>query len=329
VKTVLVTGATGFVGRHLLPVLVKCGLSVRCVSRSARQSHAREVEWVGGIDLEREVEWKPLLDGMDGVVHLAALAHQVGVPDAQLAPAFDRMNHQATRRLAEAIASDRTPRRLLFLSSIGAVCSSSDTPVTSETTPRPEGAYGRSKLAAEQAIETALRGAASDWCVVRAPLVYGPGNPGNMARLMRLTRVPLLPTGALTGRRSFIFVGNLVDLLHRALMAPAASRRVLLAADAEQVSTRDLIRLLSVAAGRGVQQVAIPMPLLSLAARLGDLLRVVAGRSVGLDTYSLERLAASLPVDGSATRSLLEWRPPYTLEQGIRLTFSDPMGSQL
>jgi nucleoside-diphosphate-sugar epimerase len=326
VKTVLVTGATGFVGRHLIPLLVERGLRLRCLSRGSPPPAIPSVEWVGDVAIERETEWKHLIDGMDGVVHLAALAHQVGVSDARLAPEFDRVNHLATRRLAEAIALAGSPRRLLFLSSIGAVCTSSDVPVNGDTAPHPESAYGRTKLAAERAIETVLRGSPADWCVIRAPLVYGPGNPGNMARLMRLTRLPVLPTGGLSGRRSFVYVGNLVDLLHRALLSPAASRRVLLAADVEQVSTRELIRLLADAAGRGVRQVTIPMPILRLAARAGDVVRLLAGRSIGLDSYSLDRLAASLPIDASETRERLMWRPPFSLEQGIRLTFAGPTG---
>lgn len=317
---VLVTGGSGFIGRVLNAALVSRGCKVRATYRSGSVPTEGGVEWVQTPDVATS-DFPALLDGCDYVVHLAALAHQINkrVPPTE----FDRVNHQATAELARAVAQSPTARRLVFVSSIGAVCSTSAKVITPETSPNPDSDYGRSKRDAEVAVEKILSATRQDWCVVRPTLVYGPGNPGNMLRLMRLTRSPVpLPFGGIRNRRSFLYVENLVDLIAKVMDEPAASRQVFNAADREVLSTPELVRMLAQLSGRSIRLLPVPVWALRTLAKCGDAASQVLGRSLGLDSYSVDRLVSSLEVDTSVLRSLLNWEPPFSTEEGLRRTLS-------
>jgi nucleoside-diphosphate-sugar epimerase len=144
-----------------------------------------------------------------------------------------------------------------------------------------------------------------------------------MARLLRLIRfgVPL-PLGGIRNRRSFVFVGNLVDALIRCLDHPGAEGEILAINDGMAVSTPELVRVIGRVSGQKVRIFPFPMALLRLLARLGDLPKAIFGRSVGLDTYSLDRLTGSHAVDARKTFEKLQWQPPHTMEEGLALTLS-------
>ena len=271
--------------------------------------------------------WRAALDGVEVVFHLAALAHQLGVRDGSRAVEFDTVNHFGTRRLAEVALVTPGVRRIVFLSSVAAVSSFADRPVDLRTIPSPVDDYGRSKHAAEVALADVLSDGPPDWCTLRPPLVYGPGNPGNMGRLQRLVKTGLpLPFGALHNRRSFVYVGSLVDALLTCASHPAASRRTFFVTDGEVLSTPELAR--RIAEGRGVRSrlVSVPLAWLRLAASAGDAVNRILGRSVGIDTYALDRLAGSLEVDGSEIERVLDWRRPYTGAEGLIRTLESPVG---
>jgi nucleoside-diphosphate-sugar epimerase len=317
---VLVTGATGFVGRELCPALTQNGWVVRGTLRQDNSDRLPEVEWIQVTDIAM-ADWTALLRECHYVVHLAALAHQIGSNVS--AAEFDRVNHRATAELARAVNTSPTVRRLVYVSSIGAVCSASDHIVSAETECRPESPYGRSKRAAELAIQSILAETLQDWCIIRPTLVYGPGNPGNMRRLMQLTRSPVpLPLASIRNRRTFLYVGNLVDLINKALTHPNASRQIFNVADSQVLSTPELIRQLAELCGSRARLISAPLWILRLLGRMGDLLSRTSGRSLGIDTYSVERLLGSLEVDNSFVRTKLGWNPPFTTREGLQRTMS-------
>lgn len=319
---VLVTGAAGFIGRHLVPALQQEGYRVRAALRVTASGPWDEVSLVG--DIGPATHWDPALDQVDHVVHLAALAHRPPRDELRLREAYHRVNAEGTWRLAEA-ARAAGVRRVVLLSSVAVTGSFASSPVHQETPPAPDTPYGLSKAQAEEGLSRCLAEGRTDWCILRPPLVYGPGNPGNMARLLRLLRVPLpLPLGMIENRRSFCFVGNLTSATCAVLTAPAASRQVFLVADAEVVSTPELLRLLGKVSGYPVHLLRVPRGALAAAAAAGDLLGGLLQSNVGLDSHALGRLAGSLEVDASGLLRQLMWRPPYTLEEGLRLTISRP-----
>jgi nucleoside-diphosphate-sugar epimerase len=317
---VLVTGAGGFVGRHLVESLQRQGHQVVAGVRRAPGPSVSGVEYVGLGDLS-STPWERVLPGVDVVVHLAALAHQIGPGAETRESEFMRINADGTVRLAKAIAAVPTVRRLVFMSSVAVLGRAGGGTLNDATPCEPVTVYGKSKLAAEKAIREVLPTGSPDWCVLRPPLIYGPGNPGNMARLLRLVRTGLpLPLGGLRGQRSFLFVGNLVALIERVLEAPEAAREAFLVDDGVPVSTRDLVVKLAEMEGRRVRLVNVSPAVLRGAGVLGDVVQRLTRRSVGVDSYSVERLLGSLVVDSSRIRSVLGWSPPFSFEEGMRLT---------
>lgn len=297
---VAVTGASGFIGRALVRHLHAQGRAVFAVAR-----HACDVPaGVGRVAIETYEDRAALQTAFRGagcVLHLAALAHRSGN-----AAEFDA-SVRAARNVAEA-AKDCGVRRLVFLSSIGVNGSRTEgRPFTEGDVPRPVEAYAHSKLQAEQAVIAACQGSALEYVIVRPPLVYGPDAPGNFGRLLRLVRRGWpLPLGGVTNARSFIALDNLVDLLALCTAHPAAANQVLLAADAEDLSTPELVRC--IAAGLGVPARVLPVPT--------GLLRL--GATIVGQARLADSLCASLQVDGSKARRLLGWHPPVRAAEGVR-----------
>jgi len=315
------------VGRHLCAELVKRGFQVRGTFRNKRPD-SKEVEWVDIGNIGPETKWASVLTGVTHVVHLAALAHQVGVENEDTQRSFQRINVEGTHGLLKAVASIGMPGRFCYVSSSGVVCTITEDLITEDSPCRPDSAYGQSKLQAEHLVQTVLRPSGGHWTIIRPTLVYGPGNPGNMARLLRLIRVGVpLPLGGIRNRRSFVFVGNLVDALIRCLDHPGVEGEILAISDGVVVSTPDLVRMIGLVSGRRVRIFRVPMVLFRLLARIGDVPNAIFGRSVGLDTYSLDRLTGSHAVEARRTFEKLQWQPPHTMEEGLALTLSAELDS--
>ena len=289
-----------------------------------------EVEWIDIGEIGPDTEWSIALERVNCVIHLAGLAHQIGKLGKKQSDDFMRVNAEGTRRLAKAISSSSSVTRLVYLSSVGAVKSVSEMVITDQTPCEPDAGYGQSKRAAERGVEEFLRESRADWCIIRAPLVYGPGNPGNMARLLKImsTAVPL-PFTAIRNRRSFVFVGNLVDVLERCAFHPGASRRVFFISDGEIVSTPELVRRLSKHAGKPTRVFPLPIGILKGLGIVGDVASRLLGRSVGLDSYSIDRLIGSLVVDISSLQQAIGWQPPFTMDQGLAYTFGNHGDAQI
>jgi len=298
----LVTGASGFVGRALIAEALARGIPVRAAVRRPDLNASVERIVVGEID--DRTDWSSALAGCSAVVHLANLAH---TPPS--IAELERVNVAGTLRLAQQ-AAERGVEHLVFLSSIKAVGDeSSDRPLREDDPPRPRDPYGRAKLEAERGLERISSRTGLRVTVLRPPLVYGPGVKGNFATLLRaVARSYPLPLASIENRRSLIYVGNLVDAILRCT-APSDSRwRVYHVSDGQPVSTPDLVRVLGSALGRAARMLPCPPALLELFA-------TIVGR--GASARSLTR---SLALDDSALRAALGWQPPYSFEEGIRST---------
>ncbi len=282
---IVVTGARGFVGRAL-------------VARLGTHCDALHLA---------PADWRERIDSTDfsgaTVFHLAARVHCAGRDDAP----FLRDNRDKTLALAQAAARGGA-RRLVFVSSSRAMGEETGArPFTLEDAPHPLDGYGRSKLAAEQAIAEAARSAALEYAVVRAPLVLGAGAKGNLASLLRICDSPWpLPFGALNNRRSFVHVDDLARLLVLCAQRPLAAGRTYLAAHREPFSTRELVAAIRSALGRAPRLFAFP------AARL-ERLGAIAGRA-----EAVRRLTRSLELDASAAERELGWRADVSLEAAVR-----------
>jgi len=291
------TGATGFIGQHLLGELPKRGYRVRVLLRRPSSVPMPAGSAVIG-DLARPQNLSAALEGVDAVIHSAGIAHAMsGVPEDD----YRLLNTEATISLARA-ARRAGAKRFVFLSSIRAQCGPTvDIVLTEALEPKPTDAYGRSKLAAERG----LAELEIDWVSLRLPLVYGLGVKGNMAKLMRVARLSLpLPFGSLRGRRSLLAVENLLAAVEAVLAAPGTLQRVFIAADPQALTVGEMIEAMRAGLGRKPNVFPLPPPLLELLLRS-------AGR-----TEMYERLSGSLVADSSALLGVT-WVPPLSAPIGL------------
>jgi len=251
---ILVTGASGFIGRATVAALAQNGYALRAaVRRPPEPGFADDIEVTQHPDLSEAFDWRPLLDGVDYVIHLAGIAH---IGRAVAPELYDRVNRAATARLAAAAAEAGT-RHFVFISSIRAQSGpSADHALTERDAAAPTDAYGRSKLAAEAAV----RAAGIPFTILRPVLLYGPGVKGNFALLLRAARSPWpLPIKDFVNRRSLLSIENFVSALRFVLTAPEALGETYVVAD-PGIPPRfaDVIATLRKAQGR--RPLVLPLP---------------------------------------------------------------------
>jgi nucleoside-diphosphate-sugar epimerase len=312
VSRILVTGAGGFVGGALLPVLAprhRLVLARRSAAGAAPPAGA-EICIVG--EIGPETDWSAALHEIDQVVHLAARVH---VGDVGADPeSFMRVNGAGTQHLAAAVARAGIGR-FVFLSSVKVNGDASgDRPFRESDPPHPEDAYARSKWAAEQALAALAAEPSPDRpmeiVILRPPLVYGPGAKANFRALVRLCLLGIpLPFGAIDNQRSLIYSGNLADAISRVVAAPMRPGcRTYLLRDGSDLSTGDLVRGLAAGINREARLPAVPPDWLRAALRL-------IGKRAAAD-----RLLGSLAVDDSRFRADYAWQPPYAVDEALAIT---------
>ncbi|MPZ55405.1 MAG: NAD-dependent epimerase/dehydratase family protein [Rhizobiales bacterium] len=294
---IALTGATGFIGQHLLRELPKRGYRLRVLLRRPSAVPLDCASAVVG-DLARPQNMSEALADADAVIHSAGIAHAMsGVPEDD----YRAFNTESTIALARA-AQRAGVRRLVFLSSIRAQCGpTADRIQTEDLEPQPTDPYGRSKLAAEQGLaELGL-----DWVALRPVVVYGPGVKGNIASLLRLARLPYpLPLGGLKARRSLLSVDNLAAAIDCVLAASGPLRRPLIVADPEPLALAEMI--VAMRNGLGRRPGLFPMP--------EALLQAICGAAGHADLY--RRVAGPLVADASALRGL-GWVPTVATQAGL------------
>jgi nucleoside-diphosphate-sugar epimerase len=305
---VLVTGANGFVGTSLCPLLARAGYVVRAAMRGDKPLPAGAHESVVVGNIGGRTDWTPALSGVDAVIHLAGLAHRLKASGVGADGHLDT-NARGTQRLA-ADAVNCGIRRLVYLSSIKVNGEETrDAAYSPRDVPDPRDAYSVSKWRGEESLAATVSGTPVQATVVRAPLVYGPGVRANFLRLLRwVDHERWLPLGALKNRRSLVSVWNLCDLLIRVLDHPVAAGNTWMVSDDEDVSTPELVRRIARALDRQARLVSVPSPLLRLT---GTLL----GKGA-----EIRALCGSLTVNIASTRERLGWTPPLPMDEGLGRT---------
>ena len=307
---ILVAGGDGFVGRALCPALLKAGHQVRISTRRQISNPALDdFETVATGDIGPDTDWAPALENIDAVIHLAGRAHVMHETEANPLAAFRRINAQGTQRLAES-AYQHGIKRLIFISSIKVNGEQTgNQPFRESDTPAPEDPYGQSKWEAEQTLHTVAQKNDFETVILRPPLIYGPYVKGNFNTLLMACAKKLpLPLRSVTNKRSLIFVGNLTHAIVHCLDHNSAAGETFLISDGEGTSTAELVR-----------QIAVSLDVPARLVPLQPKFLKFAGRLVGRET-TIARLTESLVIDDSRIRSLLGWKPPHSMVEGLEQT---------
>lgn len=307
---IMLTGASGFLGRRIsLHLCAQDRFDLTSAVRyEAAQVIGRKIA-VGEID--GTTKWLDALSGQQVVIHAAARAHIMKDEMAEPLSEYRRVNVEGTLNLARQ-AVEAGVNRFIFISSIKVNGEQTPlgVPFTADDLPAPVDPYGISKWEAEKGLQELAAKSGMEVVIIRPPLVYGPEVKGNFASLIRLLQQGLpLPLGAIGNQRSLVGLDNLVDLIITCIDHRAAANQVFLAGDGEDLSTTELLRALAKAMGRAPYLVPVPAGLLMLSATL-----------IGKRVFA-KRLLGSLQVDITKTRDVLEWRPPVSVEEGLRRCF--------
>lgn len=307
----LVTGSSGFVGRHLIQQLQgSTDLQVRALVRRLPDVSASDVEYVVLPDFSAVSPEHPAVQGVDVVVHLASRVHVMNDTEVDPLAAFRQVNVGHTLALARSAASAGA-RRFVFVSSVkvNGEQTAPGRPFRETDPSAPVDPYGISKMEAEEALKALALETGLEVVIVRPVLVYGPGVKANFESMMKwlVKRVPL-PFGAISNQRSLVALDNLVSLILTCTTHPAASNQTFLASDGDDVSTTELLRKLATALDAPARLIPVPQWVLACGATL-----------LGKKALS-QRLCGSLQVDITKAREVLGWHPPLTLEQGLEVT---------
>jgi nucleoside-diphosphate-sugar epimerase len=297
-RRVLITGASGFIGKSLTKALAKEGWQVRAAARDPAAIPAfTGVERVAMPDLAQPADWSGLLDGISHVVHLAGIAHGPGSLEAAL---YSRINGEAVGELG--VQTRGKVERLVFISSVRAqVGVAAEHIITEKDQALPTDDYGRAKLRGE----TLLAESGVPFTVLRPAVVYGKGVKGNIAALATLAKTPMpLPFARLTNRRSLLALENLASAVSLALSAAAAENETYLVADAEPISVADIVASMREGLGRPPHLITVPS---------GAIMRLM--KSFGREA-DWERISSSFVIDASKLAGL-GWSPEVTTQQGL------------
>lgn len=305
---IILTGASGFVGSFLFSLLDQRSefqVAGLCRRQSLDGSGSR-LHAVGDL---QQADLSALLSGGDVFIHAAARAHIMKDEVADPLAEYRRVNVEGTLNLARQAAAAGV-KRFIFISSIGVNGNINTRPFAIDDHPNPAEPYAQSKWEAEQGLVQLASETGMEVVIIRPPLVYGLGAPGNFGSLVRWIEKGIpLPLGAIHNKRSLVGIDNLVDLIIRCIDHPAAANQVFLAGDGEDLSTTELLRGVGKAMGKPARLIPVPAGLLQFGATL-----------LGKKAMA-QRLLGSLQVDISKTCELLDWQPPYTVEEGLRRCF--------
>jgi nucleoside-diphosphate-sugar epimerase len=299
---ILLTGATGFIGKSLSSVLEASSHNLISVVRSQVSTPHVIVPNIDG-----DTDWSNILPGIDVVIHLAARVHVMRESSLDASNLYRHANVDATINLAKQSLSFGV-KRFIFLSSIKAMGDQTidGGAFTTDTICNPEDPYGRSKLEAELALHEIIKMSEMELVIIRPPLVYGPGVKANFQSLIKLVQMGIpLPLAGIRNKRSLIGIDNLVDLIVSCVSNPAAANQTFLASDDQDLSTSELLSQMANSLGLPSRLFKVPELIPKFFTIFPPAARVV------------DRLYGSLQVDISRTKQILGWNPPFTVDDGL------------
>ncbi len=316
-QKILMTGATGFVGKSVFTALQNQGKQIRLALRTGefytKNSDLKNVDISIIPHIDGDSDWSHALSSVDVIIHLAARVHMMDDNTSNPLLEYRKVNVDGTLNLARQAAAAGA-KRFIYISSVkvNGEYSKSDKSFTENDISNPQDAYSISKYEAEQGLMFIAQQTGMEVVIIRPPLVYGAGVKANFATMMRMVKRSIpLPLGSIHNKRSFICVENLVSFILKCADHPAAANEVFLVSDGHDLSTTELLRACAMVLGVKSRLIPIPQKMIEIFATL-----------LGKKALA-QRLCDNLQVDITKARTLLDWAPPITVEQGLRAAARD------
>ena len=289
---ILVTGATGFIGSHLVPFLEN--------RHEVTTLNAREVNATNH-------EWQSQVDDCEVLVHLAGRAHvSTNALDEQI---YKTVNTDLTETLAKQMA--RTNKHMIFVSTSVVYGEQSQKGKAFVVGDRLHAVspYASSKIAAEDALQKISLQNQFSYTIIRPPLVYGSGVKANFLSMLKWVKSGLpLPLGSARNLRSLVSVRNLADLIENCATNTAAKNQIFNVSDDNDISIIELLRTIAAAMNKPARLVKVPLPILKLGSQIIGKPRAYDG------------LCGSFQLDVSQTKQKLGWHAPFSLQDEIAKT---------
>ncbi len=303
----LLTGATGFIGKNLVEELIQQNFNVSIAVRQKTNLFPDEVKQFVIGDFESNLDFSASLFEVDCVIHLAGKAHVLDKSKATALDEFRKINTELTLNLAkQAVVAGVV--RFIFLSSIGVNGNQNNHSFLENDTPNPQEPYAISKYEAEQGLLKLAKNSSLEVVIIRPPLVYGNNAPGNFGRLIQWAGAKIifpLPLGAVNNVRSLIAIDNLVSFIITCTLHPKAANEIFIISDDDNLSTTQLLKKISTAFNKKALLLPIPISWMIFVAKI-----------LGKEADAV-RLFSSLIVDSSKARDLLDWHPVTTMDEQL------------
>ena len=307
---ILITGATGFIGKSLVTQLLAENYLLSAAIRNTSNCMSPDIQQIPVGDLSTNTDWGNALSDIDIVIHLAARVHVMDDTSLDPLAKFREINTEGTLNLARQAASNNISR-FIFLSSIKVNGENTDfrKPFTKDDKHKPSDPYGLSKYEAEVGLKAIADNTGMEVVIIRPPLVYGPNVKANFKSMVSwLDKGIPLPLGSIHNKRSLVALDNLVDLIITCIKHPSAANQTFLASDDEDISTTELLQRMAKALGKPARLIPIPSSLLNAGAAL------LGKRDIA------QRLCGSLQVDINHTKQTLCWKPPVSVDEALQKT---------
>ena len=299
---ILITGATGFLGNYLSSFLVNQGYEIKKISRNKCNDEKKD------LDLNKEINWFQILNDVDCIVHTAAKVHEVNQEEKR--NDYYNINFKATERLAQQ-ASESGVRRFIYISTVKVNGEFTDInfPINEKSKNDINDFYSESKKKSEDALIEISKKTEMEVVIIRPPLIYGPNVGANFLKMISwINREIPLPLKDINNSRSMIYIKNLCDFISKCINHEKASNEIFLISDDQDVSTSSLLNIISQKLNKRIRLFYFPKELLYL-------LLLFTGNK---GTYY--KLFLSLNINISKAKELLDWKPKYTINDGIEDT---------